>query len=188
MAIGSQFMTTEEFLAIPDDGIDRDLIRGEVREYGMTTRGTPHCRVSIKLSYLLYEWLRRTPRPRGGLYGGDIRVRIRRDPDTFVGIDLAYISPELEARTARNATLIDGIPELVVEIISPSDTAEGISEKIFEYQRAGVPLIWYVDPSVQTVTAYRLDGRHQMYNIHQDLTAEPELPGFRVRVAEIFED
>ena len=80
MAVGSQLMTTEELLAMPDDGVDRELIRGELRESRMTTRGTPHCRVSITLGYYLYEWLRRQPRPRGGLYSGEIRVRLRAKP------------------------------------------------------------------------------------------------------------
>lgn len=186
MALGSPWLTTEELLAMPDDGVDRELIRGELRESRMTTRGRQHCRVSVTLAYYLYEWLRRQPRPRGALYSGEIRVRLRRDPDTFVGIDLAYVGPELEAATAKNAALIDGVPTLVVEILSPSDTAEAVSEKIREYVDAGVPQIWYVDQAVGTITAYRLDGRHALFNRHQDLTAEPELPGFQVPVAEIF--
>ncbi len=42
MATTSSLMTAEELLALPDDGIDRELIRGELREYPMTTRGVPH--------------------------------------------------------------------------------------------------------------------------------------------------
>ena len=187
-AIGTQLMTAEDVLAMPDDGVDRELIRGELRESRVTTRGRPHCQVSTKMAFLLYQWLARQPSPRGRVYTGEIRVRLRRDPDTFVGIDLAYFSAAIERSTGDLASFIDGPPVLAVEIVSPSDTAEGIAEKIVEYQTAGVPLIWYVDPSLRTVTAYRLDGRHPMYNTQRDLTAEPELPGFRVPVSEIFED
>ena len=74
----------------------------------------------------------------------------------------------------------------MVELLSPSDTAEAVAEKVREYVEAGVPLIWYVDPALRSVTAYRPDGRHMLFNTHQELTAEPELPGFRVPVAEIF--
>src|SRR5947209_16332866 len=103
MATTSSLMTAEELLALPDDGIDRELIRGELREYPMTTRGAPHCRVTSNLDFLLGAWLRQQPHPRGGLYAGDMRVRIRSNPDTFVGVDLIYISPELQARTAKDA-------------------------------------------------------------------------------------
>jgi Uma2 family endonuclease len=188
MAIGSMLLTTEEFLAMPDDGVDRELIRGELRESRMTTRGRPHCRVTAKLTFLLHQWRARQSAPRGEIYVGEIRVRLRRDPDTVVGIDLAYVSAAAEQAMENNASFVEGPPTLVIEVISPSDTAEGMSEKIREYQSAGVPLIWYVDPFVRTVTAYRLDGRHVLFNTHQDLTAEPELPGFCVPVAQIFED
>ena len=76
MATASSLMTAEELLALPDDGIDRELIRGELREYPMTTRGAPHCLVTVNLSHLLREWLRQRPKPRGRLYAGDIRVRL----------------------------------------------------------------------------------------------------------------
>ena len=39
MSVASPLMTVEEFLALPDDGVDRVLIRGELRERPMTTRG-----------------------------------------------------------------------------------------------------------------------------------------------------
>ena len=188
MAVGSVLMTTEELLAMPDDGVDRELIRGELRESRMTTRSRLHCDVAAQLTYLLKQWRAQQPPPRGKVYVGEVRVRLRRDPDTVVGIDLVYVSPAAEQAMGNNVSFIEGPPVLVIEIISPSDTAEGMSEKIREYQSAGVPLIWYVDPAVRTVTAYRLDGRHVLFNTHQDLTAEPELPGFCVPVATIFED
>jgi Uma2 family endonuclease len=181
-------MTTEELLALPDDGMDRELIRGEVREKPMTTRGEPHCLVLNNLAYLLTEWLRRQPGPRGLSYAGDLRVRLRRNPDTFVGIDLAYISAEHKARRVRGASFIDGAPVLAVEILSPHDTAEGIAEKVREYLDAGVALVWEVNPFHRTVTVYRPDAPPELFNERQDLTAEPHLRGFRARVAEVFED
>ena len=94
MATVSRLMTEEEFLALPeDDGIERELIRGELREYpSMTTRGYAHSVVVFKIGHHLSLWLRRQPEPRGTIIGGEARVRLRRDPLTFVGIDVAYIA------------------------------------------------------------------------------------------------
>jgi Uma2 family endonuclease len=181
-------MTTEELLALPDDGVDRELIRGELRERPTTTRGKPQCLITSNLNYLLGHWLRQQPRPRGAVYSGDIGVRLRRNPDTFVGIDLAYISPEHKARKPKDATFIDGPPVLAVEILSPHDTTEDIAEKVREYVAAGVPLVWVVNPFFRTVTVHRPDARPEMFNEGQELTAEPHLPGFRAPVAEIFAD
>lgn len=188
MSIVLKPLTTEELLALPDDGLDRELIRGELRERPMTTRGAPHCRVTYNLSYLLGHWLRRQSHPRGAVYAGDIRVRLRREPDSFVGIDIAFISPEHEAHTPKNATFLEGPPVLAVETISPSDTAESIAEKVKEYLEAGVALVWEVNPYYRTVTVHRPDAEPTLVNNIQELTAEPHLPGFCIPVAEIFAD
>jgi Uma2 family endonuclease len=186
MATTSSLMTAEELLALPDDGIDRELIRGELREYPMTMRSAPHCLAMTNLAGLLRNRLRQQSEPRGRLYTSDIRVRVDRDPDTFVGIDLATISADLALQTAADALFIDGIPVLAIEILSPSDIALGIREKTNAYLGAGVPLVWEVDPFSKVVAVYRPGSPPEHFNVTQDLTAEPHLPGFRVPVAEVF--
>ncbi len=188
MAVGSQILTAEELLAMPDDGMTRELIRGELKEREPTMREPAQCLVSTKLTFLLYQWLTCQPTPRGILYAGKIGVRLRRDPDTFVGTDLAYVSAATEEQNGKHSSFIEGPPILAVEILSPSDQAEDIADKIHEYLASGVSLIWYVDPAVRTVVAYRQDGRHELFNAFQDLTGGDHLPGFSVPVAEIFAD
>jgi Uma2 family endonuclease len=172
-------MTTEEFLALPDDGIERDLINGIVREWGprMTRRNRNHSQVEANLSYLLVDWLRKQPEPRGAVHSGEAGCRLARDPDVTVGIDVAYISPELAARPSDETELIDGVPTLAVEILSPSNKEEEINDKIDAYRRSGVPLVWLVDPHLRTVTVLRPDALPELFNVNQELTAEPHLPG-----------
>ena len=76
---------------------------------------------------------------------------------------------------------------LAVEILSPSDKHEEIVERVREYLEAGVPLVWIVDPDFHTVLVHRPDGEPQLYNVRQELSGEPHLPGFRIPVARIFE-
>jgi Uma2 family endonuclease len=186
MATTTTLMTAEEFLALPDDGVERMLIRGELWERTMTTRGYPHCRVNARLGHVLLTWRDAQPEPRGEVVVGEARVRIRHDPDTIVGIDLAYISGDLAGRTDPLASFIDGPPVLAVEILSPSDVQEDINAKVLDYLDAGVLLVWVVDPVFRTVMVYRPDTEPELFNNRQDLTAEPHLPGFRVPVAKIF--
>jgi Uma2 family endonuclease len=186
MATTTSLMTTEELLALPDDGVYRELIRGELREYPMTTRGYSHSLAMVNLSHLLRSWLERQPRPRGVVIGGEARIRIRRNPDTFVGIDLAYISPDLTSRTPRGARFVDGPPVLAVEILSPSDTQQDILEKVGDYLDAGVALVWVVEPIYGTITVYRVGAKPKLFNEDQEITAEHHLPGFRAPVAEVF--
>lgn len=183
-----RLMTTEEFLALPDDGVERWLIRGQLREGAMTVRNRWHSQILVTMAYLLMSWLRQQPKPRGKLLGGEVGCRIRSDPNTIFGIDLIYISAALAAQNPEDTTLVDGVPTLAVEILSPSDTQEDINDKVDELLEVGVALIWIIDPHHQTVLVYRPDEAPVLYNINQELTAEPHLPGFRVPVAEIFSD
>jgi Uma2 family endonuclease len=92
----STLMTTEELLAMPEDGKERELSRGRLREREMTVRGRRHTRAGISIGTLLKNWLNKQPKPRGEVLGTEAGFQLRSDPDTTVGIDVAYISAELE--------------------------------------------------------------------------------------------
>ena len=186
MAATVALMMTEEFLALPEDGVHRELIDGELREYPMTTRNYGHSRATCKIGHYLLAWSEGRPEPRGAVIGGEAGVRLRRNPDTIVGIDVAYISPELTAATDPNAFAVDGAPVLAVEIVSPSNTHEEIFEKVQLYLAAGVPVVWVADPYFRTVMVHRPGATPETFNATQELAGDPELPGFRVAVARIF--
>jgi len=183
-------MTAEELLAMPDDGIERWLIRGELRENresDMNRRNPDHSATMANVTALVRAWLRSRSEPRGRVYAGDVAFRLRPDSPTLVGIDIAYISAELRAKTPKGRKLIEGVPILAVEILSPSDVHSDVTEKVQEYLDVGVGVVWVVDPDFETVSAYSRDKEPQLFSRGQELTAEPHLPGFRIRVAELFE-
>jgi Uma2 family endonuclease len=182
----TDLMTTEQLLALPDDGVERWLIRGQLRERPMTYRNRWHGRVTVRVARFLDAWLDQRPQPRGSVLAGDAGVRLARDPDTIVGVDVVYVSAEVMARQSDETTLIDGVPILAVEILSPSNTQEEIDEKLDQYLAAGVALVWLIDPHDRTVTIYRPGEAPQFVNDRQELSGEPHLPGFRVAVAELF--
>jgi Uma2 family endonuclease len=179
-------MTAEALLALPDDGMERELIRGQLREKPMTRRNPAHSEIEISVGYLLRLWLDQQPRPRGKVHGGEAAFRLRREPDSFVGIDVAYASAELVARTAKGVSYYDGPPVLAVEIISPSDKHEDIVEKVELYLEVGT-IVWVIDPDLRIVTVCRPGRVPEGLNTEQELSGEPELPGFRVAVASILE-
>ncbi len=180
--------TMEELLA--EDGVDRWLIRGQLREQrgteSMTVRNRLHSRVMARLTKFLDNWLDQQPQPRGSVLCGEAGVRLRRDPETIVGVDVVYISAELVAEESDETTLIDGVPLLAVEIISPNDRQEDIEEKIDEYLDAGVSLVWVINPYRRTVLICKPGTEPELVNALQELRADPQLPGFRVSVAELF--
>jgi Uma2 family endonuclease len=179
-------LTTRDLLAMPDDGVERYLIRGRLRELPMTRRNRWHSRIESRIAHVLWDWLELQPEPRGDIGSGEAGVLLRHDPDTTVGIDVVYISAEVLARQTDDTTLIDGVPTLAVEIISPNDVEEEVNAKVDEYLAAGVPLVWVVDPHFRTVRVYRSGAEPELFNVTQELTGDPHLPGFRTRVAQFF--
>src|SRR3954468_23501632 len=91
-------MTTEEMLALPEDGTERWLIDGELRERPMTVRNRFHSRVLIRVGKFLDNWLDEQPPPRGQVLGGEAGVRLARNPDTTVGIDVVYVPADVSVR------------------------------------------------------------------------------------------
>ena len=181
-------MTLEEFDALPEDGgTDRWLIRGRLYECPMTVRGYSHSSIEANIVYHLQHWIKQQPIPHGRAVSGEAGFLLRREPGSKVGIDVAYIIAEQVAATPKNAKVIEGPPLLAVEILSPSDRIQDVMEKIGEYLQAGVRLVWCVEPTFSTITVYRPDAEPVSFNLHDELTSEPHLPGFRVAVAEIFE-
>lgn len=187
MATVATPMTAEELLALPDDGMERWLIAGELRERPMTVRNRFHSRTMICVGTELELWHRQQPLPRGQVLGGEAGVRLSHDPETMVGIDVVYVSAAVIVRQTEETTLIDGVPTLAVEILSPNDTVEDIKDKIALYRHSGVPLVWVLDPYDRTVTVYQPNSEPVAFNAEQELSGEPHLPGFRVPVARLFE-
>jgi Uma2 family endonuclease len=178
--------TTADLLALPRDDKERWLIRGRLREKPMTRRNRWHGRIEAWIAHVLNAWLVQQPAPRGEVSSGEVGCILRRNPDTTVGIDVAYFSAEVVSRQTEETSMMDGPPVLAVEILSPSDKQEEIDEKLDEYLAAQVAQVWVIDPHDRTVTVYRPGAEAELFNCTHELSGEPNLPGLRVRVASIF--
>ncbi len=186
-ATAERLMTTEEFLALPDDGKYRMLIRGKLWERElMTKRNRIHSRLMIRIGHLLEVWCQTLPEPRGEVAGGEVGAILRRNPSTTVGIDVAYFGPDVTSNDATGTTLYNGPPVLAVEILSPSNTQDEVMNKVEEYLSCHVSLVWVVEPRYRTVTVYRPDAQPQLFNIDQTISGEPALAGFTCPVREMF--
>jgi Uma2 family endonuclease len=144
-------------------------------------------RATANVTALLVNWLKAQPKPRGKVYSNEAYFRIRKDPDTNVGIDVAVATPEQAAATQRRASFVEGPPLLAVEVLSPNDKQKDVVEAIEEYLDCGVKVVWIVDPYQHTVTVHRRGQVPKLFTQSDEMTGDPDLPGFRCRVVEIFE-
>ena len=186
MSTGTALMTAEEFLALPDDGKERELIRGEVRERPMTYRNRVHAWIVAEMTFQLKSWLRNCDEAHGEIYSGEVGCILQHDPNTIVGIDVAYFSHAVTERQTNQTTLIDGIPLLVVEVLSPSDRQSEVHEKVSLYLEANVQAVWIVDPFFKMVQMHQRGTAPQSFNDEHTLSGGDILPGLEIAVADLF--
>ena len=185
----AELMTADEFLAIPDDGIDRELVRGVVVERGrteMTRRNRRHAAAEAAVARILGNWVHESSPVRGRVLSGEVGCILRGEPDNVVGIDVVFITAEHAAQQTDETTMIDGPPLLAVEILSPSDKQEDIGRKIDDYLRHGVQLVWIIDTHFQTVTVHQPECPPELFNSSQVLESPDRLPGLQIQVAQLF--
>ena len=77
-------------------------------------------------------------------------------------------------------------PDLVWEVVSPTDLAENVQKKARDYLAAGVRLVWVVYPLTRHVDVYRIDGSRSTVNETGALSGEDILNGFEVLVGDLF--
>lgn len=181
--------TTAEFLERVESAppeVTLELIRGRVRELPMTTRGPRHSTAIIRIGHLLLNWLESQPDREGVVAGGEARCRIARNPDTMIGIDVAYYEGVEYVELPDGAKFFDGPPVVAVEVLSPTDRHEDVIERVRDFLSASVRQVWVADPDLRSITVHRPDAEERYFAASTELTGEPELPGFRCAVETLF--
>lgn len=183
-------LTAAEFLEFErrsTDDIHRELFRGQVQEFPeMTTRSPRHSASISKFSQQLLNWADEQHRQDAIVCAGEVRCRLSTDAESVVGLDVAYFEGTHFRDDLEEQAYFDGPPIIAVEVLSPSNTHEHVSQRIREFLVAGVRQVWVADPDFQTVTVYRPDSRPVMYSQDDILPGEKDLPGFGCQVAKLF--
>lgn len=183
MAIDTKLMTAEELAEMgPDEGIS-ELIRGELVR--MPPPGFEHAAIVACLTELLRAHARRH---RLGVVLGNGGFKIERDPDTVLASDVAFIShARIGESSAPRVGYPNIAPELVVEVVSPSDLAENVDRKISIYLKSGVQMVVAVWPRDHKLTVMFPDRAQIALFEGDDLNLEKVISGLSIPVKDIFE-
>ena len=174
-------MTAAELERLPRDGWRYELRKGELRR--MPPAGEPHGRHGNKLNALLSIHVLQNHL--GVVYSLETGFRLESDPDTLYAPDIAFITRD-RVPTEDRPGFFPGAPDLAVEVVSPSDTAEEVREKVDDYLRLGTRIVWVVYPRTKRVAVYRAEGLVRELAGDDVLDGEDVVPGFTCRVADIF--
>jgi Uma2 family endonuclease len=183
MALAHPRMTALEFLALPEAPFQHQLIDGELI---VNEPRLPHQVAATNLAVALTIW-RRAASGRGF---ASIPADFQIDDHNVFAPDLWWVA---EARRPQRGQLaIEGLPDLIVEVRSPSTWRYDIGRKKRRYEEGGVAELWLVD-TVGVVLVYRRsEPSVRTFDVELELDEEtvltsPLLPGFALPVREIFE-
>ncbi len=173
--------TEDDMLAAECDDHVCELIDGVLVEKAM---GLLESQLGFMLGHLLQCYLDQNPI--GALFGEKapfrtIKSRVRLP-------DLAFLLWTRYATQAKDPPAISKVtPDLAVEVISPSNTKAEMSIKLKEYFDAGVRHVWYIYPKTKTADLYTSPKNPRHIGVDGFLAAEDLLPGFQLRLGELFD-
>jgi Uma2 family endonuclease len=173
-------LTAEAFYAMPDDGMRHELVRGEVLT--MPPAGEGHGRITSNASFLFQRYIR--DHHLGVTYAAETGFALT--PDTVLAPDFAFIRADRadSARMERGFSAV--MPDLVLEVVSPGDTAAEVQDKASLWLEAGVRLVCVVYPSRRQVVVYRSLQDVRVLTAADSLDGGDVLPGFACPVADLF--
>ena len=150
----------------------------------MTPTGGRHGRIELNFARALDEFVR--SRHLGKVLTGEVGIFTQRNPDRVRAADVLVVSNETYARQTDPQGYLEVAPDLVVEILSPSDRAMDTMQKLREYFVIGVKIVWVADPAARTVYVYRSVTDVREFRETDRLQGDHVLPGFDVPVASLF--
>jgi len=182
MPVRARLVTAEEFAKIPDDDHRYELVEGRVIR--MSPAGVRHAALAGQLYMILRQYVDEHGLGVVLIPGG---FKLAANPDTVREPDVSFIRRDRIPSSGLPEGFWNGPPDLAVEVRSPSDRPSETREKIEDYLTRGVPLVWFLDPKKQTVTAYRRLSPPVVAGIDDTLDAGDIVPGFSCAVKKLFE-
>jgi len=175
--------TYDDYARLPNDGWKYEVMRGEL--YMSPAPRPRHQRSLLRLSAEMDRFVNQ--RQLGEVYISPIDVILPRNLGTPVQPDILFIRNDNLGIIGE--TTIDGVPDLVVEILSPSNWIDDRRTKFLVYAEAGIGEYWIIDPKTSTVELFQLVGnRYELLDAYTpgDTIASRVLTGFAIPVSEIF--
>ncbi len=178
-----QLLTADDLLRLYSEGVRGELILGVLCKI-MPSSGR-HGEVAFALGSEIRSFAR--PRRLGRVAGTDSGVRLSRNPDTVREPNVAYFS----AQTLPLDVVADGyyevIPDLVAEVVSPSDRPQEVHDKCHMWINAGVPMVLELQPESRSIRVHRRGQPIVTLTGDDVLDGGDVLPGFSCSVGELFD-
>lgn len=183
MSTQTKQLTYEEYLDLPEIKGRYEIVDGEL--IYMVPDPTPDHQFNLRSLFRLLDYFV-TSHDLGEVLFAPLDILVQQKPLRTRQPDLLFISKERLALVGKQ--MIEGGPDLIVEILSPSNTRGAMDEKLRDYASIDVRECWLVSPEARTVEVLKLSsGRFVRLGLYGmgDIIISEVLPGLRLKVEEI---
>lgn len=181
MATTTNILTAEEFWNMPDNGGRNELVRGEVRE--MSPPSFRHGKIIRNISVPLA--LHVSIKQLGDISMGDPGFVLARKPDVVLAPDIAFLTTDHLSKFEGLDGWWETVPDLVIEVMSPNDTASRVEAKAKDWVSFGCPIAVVVNDRKKAVTVHRPGQPPRTLSGDDVFDGDDVVPGFRLPLSEI---
>lgn len=182
-----RLLTAADLAALPDElptgPVDYELDNGRLVMISPT--GWRHGSLQTRIASALYG---HGEQEGHGQVFCETGIILWRKPDRVLGPDVAFVARRSMPLQESPEGYLETIPELVVEVRSKNDSKPYVERKVADFLKAGVKIVWVVDPNAETVTDYHADVAPRVFDVSATLYCEAIIPGFSLPLAELFRE
>jgi Uma2 family endonuclease len=177
--------TAEDLWRLPRIAGRRELVDGDI--VAMAPVGALHAWIAGKVALHLGRHVE--ARGGGHVLAGDLGcvLALPSDPERVRAPDVAFVSAARLPAGRLPAKFLPGAPDLAVEVLSPSDTAADVEQRVRDWLDGGSRLVWVLAPASRTATVYRPDGSARLLREPESIDGEDVLPGLSIPLFALFE-
>ncbi len=182
MTVGQKPVTAEELMRTPQDGLRRELVRGEVRT--MAPAGSAHGRIAINVAWSLTGHVK--SQNLGVVFAAETGFKTASAPDTVRASDAAFVRRERVEAVGEIEGYWPEAPDLAVEVISPNDRFAEVEEKVADWLAAGTRMVLVVNPQGKTATVRFSEREARILSEREILDGGEVVPGWTLPVVDVF--
>lgn len=176
-------MSIEELAQLPEDEgrfelLDRELIAAPLAS-------ALHAATLTNVAVHIGGHVRRNNL--GVALSGGAGFVVAREPVSLLRPDFAFVGAPLRTLPDPNAHLLEGAPDLAVEIIDREDRYMVVEGKVERYLAAGAASVWLLDLHASQAIVCAADRTRRYYGGDELISGEPAVVGLRIRAADLFQ-
>jgi Uma2 family endonuclease len=150
---------------------------------GAALPGERHCLICGNVAWVLNNYARQ--QRTGYVLSNSPRIVLEREPGANYTVDVALFT-DRKGYAELSPSAVEGVPLLAVVILAPGERIGKVTRRITAFLRAGVRLVWVIDPEARDVTAHSYNGSPSVVEEDDNLTSEDILPDFSCSIREFF--